>query len=127
MSFWTLVGVTIQDLNCLKASCKEHEIDYNTNEDKNFKWRGDPVEAVLRDTKSKSCWFLVRKDGALQITTDNDMTYNKLSGRVGKNGGKVTRDYTREVIKKGVSRNGGMVNSVEEQADGSVIMKIAAM
>jgi hypothetical protein len=132
MSFWAKLGLKILDLECFMKACADHDVEYKKNEDVNYKWQGNPVEAVLTDKKAGSHSYgsnayLVRADGAYKLMIDNDAHYSTITARVGSNGGKITRDYTKAVIEKGVRRNGGMVNFVNEQPDGSIIMKISSM
>lgn len=122
--------MSIQDLECFKAACEQHDVDYATNEDENFKWQGLPVQATLTDRKTGAGYrnqaYLVRSEGAFKLMIDNDANYSSITARVGKNGGKITRDYTTSVITKGVRRNGGLINLVAEQPDGSILLKISS-
>ncbi len=131
MSFWSRLGIAIQDLECFKASCAEHDVSYEENQDANFKMQGMPVHATLKDLKAEgygsNSAYLVRDGGAYKIVVDNDVNWSTFSRRLGTNGGKVARDYTKGVVMKGVKRNGGMINLVQEQPDGSIIMKVSAL
>ncbi len=129
MSFWTRLGVKITDLGCFKASCQEHGVEYTLNEDPNFMMQGLPVHATLRDTQGGSGReaYLVREGGGYKMVIDNDQSYSSLSKRLGQNGGRLTRDYARNVIDKNICNSGGIVNSVEEQADGSLIVRASKL
>ena len=129
MSFWCRLGITISDLNCFKESCRQNGVTFELNEDENFTWQGSPVHALLHDTISGKTrqGFLLREGGAFKLAMDTDASYSQLTKRLGKGGGILCRDYTQGVVEKGVRDAGGMVNSVVEQADGSIVMRIAAL
>ena len=127
MSFWTKVATKINDLNCFKASCAEHEIAYEENQDENFKVGGGKVIATLRDKKTRGHAFLIEKMGAVQLFIDTDASYNPMTGRLGANGGKLVRDYSRGVVEKNIKRSGGFITSTEELPDGSLCLRAAVM
>ncbi len=132
MSFWMRVGVKIEDLECFKQSCRQNSVRFDENQDTNFKMQGFAVHATLTDTKVNergrmNTGYLVKDGGGFKVIVDNDPHYSSLTKRLGKNGGKLTRDYTSGVISKGVVRGGGMINSVKEQPDGSVVIKATAL
>ena len=129
MSFWAKCGVTINDLECFRQSCRQNGVTFELNEDPNFTWQGSPVYALLHDTISGKTrqGFLLREGGAFKLAMDTDASYSQLTKRLGKGGGILCRDYTQGVVEKGVRDAGGMVNSVVEQADGSIVMRIAAL
>lgn len=126
MSFWTRLGLKISDLECFKESCRRHGIEYVENQDKNFKIRGFNVHAILNDQTAgaQRQGFLVRDGGAFKMVVDNDASYSTISKRLGRNGGKLTRDYAHNVVKKGVARSGAMINSCKERADGSLVLRV---
>jgi hypothetical protein len=128
MSFWTKCGVTINDLECFRQSCRQNGVEYIVNEDPNFKMQGGEVVAILRDTQRGAGYaregYLIRSEGAHKVVLDNDPNYSSLTRRLGRNGGKLTRGYTEGVITKGVKRNNAFISSREEQPDGSIVMKI---
>jgi len=130
MSFWTRIGVKITDIECFKQACRQHNIEYQENTDENFRWQGNRVVATLKDLGQNasnyysSQAFLVESDGALKVAMDTHRQYSSIVDRIGT---KLTRDYTKNVVEKGVRRAGGMVNSVQEQPDGSVIVRITAV
>ncbi len=123
MSFWSRVGVKIQDLECFKQSCRQHDILYEENQDENFQTGGGKVVATLKDQKGGSTAYLIQKGGAIQLYMDTDPRYSSITKRLGRNGGKLTRDYTAGVLRKNIKRSGGMINKVEEQADGSLVVR----
>lgn len=132
MSWWTRVGVTIQDLECFKAMCKNHNVKYEANEDEHFKQGNSPVVAILTDMNKNAQQqrrnaFLIREGGAIKLMWDNDPNYASLSARLGQNGGKLKRDYTKSMIETGVKRSGAMVNSCNELADGSLVLKVSSL
>ncbi len=130
MSFWTKVGVKITDIECFKQACRQYDIEYRENTDDTFRWQGSRIVAVLRDLGQNaqnyysSQAFLVESDGALKVVMNTDSQYSSLAARVGS---KLTRDYTQNVVIKGVRKSGGLINSIQEQPDGSVIVKITAV
>jgi hypothetical protein len=125
MSFWARVGVKITDLECFKSSCGTHDIEYIENTDRNFRMGGNEVVATLVDKKASHAnqAYLVRKMGAIQIYMDTDARYSSINKRLGRNGGKLGRDYSQNVVRKEIMQAGGMVTSVQEQPDGSLILK----
>lgn len=127
MSFWARVGTKITDLECFKASCAEHEIDYEVNEDVNFKMGGSKVVATLRDRKTRGHAYLIEKMGAIQLFIDSDARYSPMGARIGANGGKLVRDYSKGVVEKNVRRSGGFITSREELPDGSLRLVAAVM
>ena len=128
MSFWTRCGVTINDLECFRQSCRQNEVEYIENEDPNFKMQGGEVVAILRDKTRTGGYaregYLIRADGAHKVVLDNDPNYSSLTKRLGRNGGKLTRGYAEGVVTKGVKKNNAFIASRKEEADGSVILKI---
>lgn len=132
MSFWAKVETKINDLECFKQSCRQHNIKYEANEDSNFKHQGKNVIAILTDMNeggpnySRQA-FLVESGGGISLSLDNHVGYGSIATRLGQNGGKLVRDYTKNVIEKGVVRNGGMVSHVVENPDGSLVMKVTAL
>ena len=124
MSFWAKLGVTIQDIGCFKLSCEKHGIRYEENQDKNFKQQGLPVHATLTDTQGRNQAYLVRDGGGFKVVVDNDPNYSSITQRLGRNGGKLTRDYAAEVVYKGAMNAGGMINSTTENKDGSVVIRM---
>jgi hypothetical protein len=55
---------------------------------------------------------------------DTDKYYNSIVARLGANGGKLIRDYTEMVIRKEMRKQGGMVSSASECADGSLLLRV---
>lgn len=127
MSFWTKIGVKITDLTCFKESCRQHGIRFEENQDEKFHMQGFKVHATLHDEKGYSKGYLVESGGAFKMVVDNDRQYSTITKRLGANGGKLCRDYTKSVVSKGVRANGGFINSVTENPDGSVLMRVSAM
>ena len=128
MSNWAKLGITINDLSCFKASCSQNGVEYIKNEDANYHHNGMPVEAILKDLhpqgRAGRDGYLVRADGAFKVVVDNDPNYSSITRRLGRNGGRLTRDYTTEKIRKNVAAAGGMINSMNEADDGSVVVRI---
>ncbi len=131
MSFWAKVETKITDLECFKQSCRKNDIDYVVNEDKNLTTQGFPVIATLHDKRQSNMYrkhaYLVQREGAISLIWDNDANYASLCSRLGKNGGKVMRDYAVDVVSKGAMRAGGLVSSTQEAADGTITLKLAMM
>lgn len=126
MSFWARVGVKISDLECFKQSCRQNDIIYQENADADFQMGNGRVIATLTDQKGPSQAYLIEKEGAIQLYLDTDARYSSITKRLGGNGGRLTRDYTAEVLKKQVVRGGGFVNKTTEQPDGSLLLKVQA-
>jgi len=130
MSFWSRVGVQINDLSCFKASCDQHDIEFEQCKDPDFKQAGYKVYAFLKD-KSRGRrgydGYLVEDGGGFKMIVDNDPNYSMITRRLGRNGGKLGRDYTKGVITKGVRKSGKMVDWAREQDDGSIVMKVSSL
>ena len=131
-SFWMRLGVAITDLTVFKESCKQHGIEYELNEDEGKQWSGCPLHATLRDTQKEGRFgcntaYLVREGGDYRLSVDNDPSYSSITNRLGKNGGKLTRDYTTKEKIQQVQRAGGMINSCVEQPDGSILLKVSSL
>jgi hypothetical protein len=116
MSFWMKAGISITDLECFKMQCAKHQVEYELNQDPNFRIQGLPVHAFLRDKVRTDMagteGFLVRDGGAFKLVVDNDQNFSSL-----------TRDYTQDVLSMKIASNGGMVDYTEQMDDGSVVMK----
>ena len=129
MSFWAKVGVVISDLGCFKNSCNQHDVEYVENTDPAFKMQGFEVHATLRDKGRGQGFrrdaFLVRGGGGFRLLIDNDPHYSSLTNRLGRNGGKLTRDYTKEFVARGIRRKGRRIRRVIENPDGSLVLKVA--
>jgi hypothetical protein len=126
MSFWMKLGLTITDLTVFKTQCQRHNVTYQENKDPNFMMNGSPVEAVLLDGRGQGrSAYLVRDKGAFRLVWDNDRNYSPLAKRLGANGGKLTRDYTVDMVKKNAANSGGMILNTTENADGSVLLRVA--
>lgn len=129
MSFWAKCGVVISDLECFKRSCDKHSVEYVENKDRNFKMQGLEVHATLRDMVAgrgqRREAFLVRDGGGFRLVIDSDPRYSTLTGRLGRNGGKLTRDYTQGYVSKGVRRKGRRIRRTIENPDGSLVLKVA--
>ena len=123
MSFWAKLGVNITDLGCFRRSCEQHDIEYTEVGEDHRKMQGMTVHAVLRDKQGGSSAFLCREGGGYRMVVDTDKHYSSITNRCGT---KITRDYAVNVVRKGVTRSGGVVNGVTENPDGSVVMRIAA-
>lgn len=127
----------IKDLEKFKAACEQHNVSYKENTDAHFTMSGSRVKGILTDMAptSQGRWggggnaYLVEteKPGVYKLSIDNDVYYSTLSARLGKNGGKLTRDYTTSVVLDGVRKQGGMLLGQQEQPDGSVILKVSAV
>lgn len=132
MSFFARQGLSINDLGVFQAQCAKHGVEYIPNEDPNFKRDGNRVVATLRDTQgrfsgSRGEAFLIAADGTHKLVWDNDRNYNSLSGRLGRNGGELTRDYTTEVIKGAAVANGGFIMGEETTPDGSILVRVGVV
>ena len=125
MSFWSKLGVVISDLGCFKSACDLHNISYEELAVGTMRNQGMEVHAVLKDREgNKSTAYLCKEGGGFRVVMDTDVNYSSIAKRCGT---KLTRDYATEVVRKGVARSGAVINGVQEQPDGSVIMRIAAV
>ena len=128
MSFWMKLGLEINDLGCFKESCKKHDVTFEENQNRDFRWQGHKVAAFLKNkNEGHVTAYLVEDGGGFKLMLDNDAGYSYLTRRLGQNGGKLTKDYSVSVIKKQVSNSGGFVNSEIEQPDGSVLLRVSTM
>jgi hypothetical protein len=127
MSFWARTGLKIQDLEMFKQMCRKHGIDYFANEDKSVKFQGSTLVATLQDREGRSKAYLIESEGAIKFTVDNDPRYSSITKRLGKNGGKLCRDYAHGVAERAVMDANGVVNSVEETSDGGLLLRVAVM
>ncbi len=132
MSFFIRMGVVITDLECFRRSCERNRVDFIANTDSGMMMQGLPVEAILRDATGEGYgardWFLVREKGAFKVVADEDTQYHALAHRIGGHDRNLlTRDYSQEVVEKGVMHSGGMVTGREELPDGSVVLRVANM
>lgn len=132
MSFWMRLGLAITDIEIFKNMCERYDVEYEECQDPNFWMQGDKVHAILTDRQNRGVQgrnkaYLVQSGGAFKLVMDNDVNYSSIARRVGRNGGKMTRDYAAGVIKKQVRMAGGMVLSQNEQPDGSIVMKASTM
>jgi hypothetical protein len=125
MSFWSKLGVTINDLGCFKAACDSWNIEYDEKGVyKGLKMQGMDVHAILKDREGGSTAYLCKEGGGFRVVMDTDVNYSSIAKRCGS---KLTRDYATEVVRKGATRSGAIINGVQEQPDGSVIMRISAV
>jgi len=128
MSFWMKLGLQINDLSCFRESCKRNNVNFTENTEKNARWQGYEIAAFLRNKdESRITAYLVKDGGGFRLMLDNDANYSSLTRRLGENGGRLTRDYSVDVIKKQVNASGGMVNMVTEQPDGSMLLRVSTM
>lgn len=117
----------------LKAACEKNNIGYERVEPGTLKNAGYEVHAILRDLSDGAAGMysstaqVVKDGGAFRLMMDNDTKYSSIAKRCGKNGGTITRDYTLSAVEKGVRRSGGLINMVQEQPDGSIIVKISSV
>jgi hypothetical protein len=126
LSFWAKFGMNITNLGVFKNMCDRHEVTYRENQDPNFRIRGDKVVATLLEkSQTYGQAYLVESGGGIKLTWDNDPHYNTLCDRLGQNGGKLTRDYATDMVRRNVMAHGGLITSQQEQADGSILLKAA--
>jgi hypothetical protein len=126
MSFWAKFGLNITNLEVFKANCEKHQVTYQECQDPNFMFSGEKVIATLLDRgQNYGQAYLVESGGGIKLTWENDPHYNQLCGRLGQNGGKLTRDYSTDMIRRNIQANGGLVTSQQELADGSIVLKAA--
>jgi hypothetical protein len=126
MSFWARFSLSITNLEVFRNMCERHDVVYQENTDPNFKFRGEKVVATLREkSQSYGNAYLVESGGSIKLSWDNDPNYNTMCRRLGQNGGKLTRDYSVDMVRKNVMANGGLVTAQTEQPDGSIILKAA--
>lgn len=124
MSFWSKIGVKITDLGCFKQSCTQHGIEYIENTDSNKLINGLGVQAELRDLQGPNHAFLLKDGGAFRLYMDTDAHYSSITKRLGRNGGKLTRDYAANVVQQQVANSGGFVANSVENPDGSLVLRV---
>ena len=122
MSFWAKVGVKVTDMDCFKASCRKHGIEFKDAREGDM-YNNYRLRANLYDPATRGSARLVYDGGAFRIMMDTDAGYSAMTRKLGKNGGVLSRDYTREVIDKNISASGGYVTDCEELKDGSLLIK----
>ncbi len=127
MSFWAKCTTKIQDLGCFKESCRQNDCRYENVSDQGMMQQNCPVQAIVHDNSGRSQGYLVKDSGAFRFIVDSDAHYSSLTKRLGKNGGKLTRDYAVGAITKNARAGGGMISSITEQSDGSMVIKISAV
>lgn len=126
MSFWAKIATAVNDMAVFKAACEKHDISFTEiAKSENRQYMGHPLRGTLRDNKGHGSGYLVEEDGAMHLMIDNDARYSSITHRCGANGGVMMRDYSVGVIEKSVSEAGGYVSDAQEQADGSVVLKIS--
>ena len=126
MSFWATFGLNITNLEVFKNNCEKHGITYQENLDPAFMFRGEKVVATLREgSQTYGNAYLVESGGGIKLSWDNDPNYNSMCRRLGQNGGKLTRDYSVDMVRRNVMSNGGLITQQTEQPDGSIILKAA--
>jgi hypothetical protein len=125
MSFWSKVGVNLEDLECFRRACEKNQIEFNQTPT-TATFRGETVVAELRDKVGGSQAFVVRSKGALRLVLDTDAHYSTITQRLGENGGKLGQDYAREVICKETINAGGMLVSENRDASGWLTVRTAA-
>jgi len=126
MSQWAKVGVAITDLDCFKRSCERKDVLYELAP-AGMMWDRYQVHALLKDKIGGSIAYLIKDGGGFRVALDTDAYYSTLTKRLGPNGGRLTRDYAEEAVRLGARNAGAMVTMYNEQPDGSVVMKIAAV
>jgi hypothetical protein len=124
MSFWATLGVRIEDLECFKQSCRQNEIEYRENMDENKRHNGFPVVATIHDRRGTGYGVLVRREGAIKIEMDTDPGYNSIVNRLGRNGGRLGRDYAEMIVKKQAKKSRGRVLRTIEEPDGWLTVRV---
>jgi len=127
MSFWAKCTTKITDLTCFKESCRQNDVTYEDVSKSGMQRNGCTVQAVIRDNKGRSSAYLLRDQGAFRLMIDSDANYSSITKRLGKNGGRLTRDYAVGAITKNVRQSNAMINSISEQPDGSMVIRISAV
>jgi hypothetical protein len=123
MSFWSLIKTRIEDLDCFKQSCEKNGVEFIEGAT-GSKYGGADIMAVFRDKSGHGFGYLVQDGKSYRVAMDTDKYYNSIVARLGANGGKLIRDYTEMVIRKEMRKQGGMVSSASECADGSLLLRV---
>jgi hypothetical protein len=134
MSHYTKIDVAIKDVGLFKRICAKHNV--TVQEHGNLirvpTMQGVMATATLTDMdatgRGSRTAYLAKHDkvaGASQYIGDNDVNYNSLARRLGKNGGILMRDYSEAIVKKSLSRAGAMVTKRQVNSDGSIVLKVA--
>ncbi len=129
MSSWSRVKVIVKNTELFKECCKKHQVGYRLNLDPNHRVQALPVYAILKDeiaTSRHSEAYLCAKANEQYIpVVDNDPHWSSLTARLGPNLGLIMRDYTEMTLRASIRVKGGVVNSVQEQKDRSVLLRIS--
>lgn len=131
MSFWSKCKTSITDLTCFREACRKNNIAVTEVTD-GQRMNGLPVRLILKDQDPnrrgyRQEAYLVEDGGAFSLIVDDDRGYSSISGRLGKNGGRLVRDYAEQVVEQQITMNGGMIENREETADGGIVLRIAAV
>ena len=130
MSFWSRCQTSITDLTCFREACRKNQIEIREAQP-GMQMNNLPVKWVLKDVHPERRGvrqeaYLCESGGAYNLVVDDDQGYSSISGRLGKNGGQLVRDYAEQVVMNNVTQNGGMVQDRHVQQDGSIVLRIAA-
>lgn len=135
MSHYTKIDVAIKDVALFKRLCEKHNIAVQEHESG---IRVSTLQGVLlavatltdmEATGGYSRDAYLAKHGKIknahQYIGDNDINYNTLAKRLGRNGGKLMRDYSEAIVKRSLQRKGATVTKRTVKEDGSIVMKVA--
>lgn len=114
------VKMQIKDLNALERACKNLGLSYEKKEQVTSRWAGK-LDSVAEITDEKGGMAaVVQKEEGYGLSIDE--WANSLVPVVGKGCSLLTREYTTEVVREEIGHV-GMLNSVETQDDGSVVLQ----
>lgn len=113
------IKVAVKDLSALERACKNLGLSYERKEQVTSRYAGK-LNSVAEITDEKGGMAaVVRKDDSFALSIDEYC--NSLTKVVGRNCSLLTREYTTEVVREEIGHV-GMLNSVETQDDGSVVL-----
>jgi hypothetical protein len=128
MSQWSKINVIVKNTELFKTCCEKHGVAFNLNKDSQLQVQGMPVYGILQDQQETShhstAYLCAKANEQYQLVIDNDPNWCSITKRVGANGGLILRDYAEGIIRNSIRMKGGMVQSVNEQKDKSLLMKV---
>jgi hypothetical protein len=123
MSRWAIVKTEIHNISKFEETCRNHDVAFSRMANSTQRL-GREVYAELK-SKNGGRAYVLQKGDAYCLSMDNDRSYSQFARDVGTNGGILNRDYVKDVILDGVVADGGMVNSIEEQKNGDIILRVS--
>lgn len=120
MSHWMRIAMKVRDLQALARACNNLGLSYNQKEQVTSRWAGklDSVASITDEKGGMAA--VVQKEDGYELSIDEYR--NSLVKTVGRECSLLTREYTTEVVKQEIA-NVGLVNSVNVQENGSVVVQ----